>query len=162
MMWRKIQVLQYLISLIQQPLCLLTLLLVMSVMEFETKILTAFECVIRFSFLLIVTYHVMNTCTNFKLFPKICPLNVMWNCPYIPFLPSIVITDKDKVSKQYSSLHFTLKNCTDLSTLSLVVIQLPDTDIREQHIYIRTYTLFILEIYRVAIQLISSGKKSRI
>ena len=86
----------------------------------------------------------------------------MWNCPYIPFLPSIVITDKDKVSKQYSSLHFTLKNCTDLSTLSLVVIQLPDTDIREQHIYIRTYTLFILEIYRVAIQLISSGKKSRI
>ena len=41
----------------------------MSVTELKTKILTAFENEIRVSFLLIVMYHVMNTCTNFK--PKI-------------------------------------------------------------------------------------------
>ena len=39
---------------------------VMSVTELKTKILTAFENKIRVSFLLIVMYHVMNTCTNFK------------------------------------------------------------------------------------------------
>ena len=50
----------------QQPLCLLTLVFVMSVMTFRTKIFTAFEIEIRGSFLLIVKYHVKNTCTNFK------------------------------------------------------------------------------------------------
>ena len=39
---------------------------VMSVTKLKTKILTAFENEIRVSFLLIVMYHVMNTCTNFK------------------------------------------------------------------------------------------------
>ena len=39
---------------------------VMSVTELKTKILTAFKNEIRVSFLLIVKYHVMNTCTNFK------------------------------------------------------------------------------------------------
>ena len=40
----------------------------MSVTELKTKILTAFENEIRvfFFFFLIVMYHVMNTCTNFK------------------------------------------------------------------------------------------------
>ena len=42
---------------------------------------------------------------------------------------SIIIKDKDKVSKQYSAIHFPLKSCIDLSNFSLVVIQLPDTDI---------------------------------
>ena len=39
---------------------------VMSVTEFKTKILTAFENEIRVSFLLIVKYHVMNAFTHFK------------------------------------------------------------------------------------------------
>ena len=38
----------------------------MSVTELKKKILTTFENEIRVSFLLIVMYHVMNTCTNFK------------------------------------------------------------------------------------------------
>ena len=42
---------------------------------------------------------------------------------------SIIIRDKDKISKQYSAIHFPLKSCNDLSIFSLVVIQLPDTDI---------------------------------
>ena len=42
---------------------------------------------------------------------------------------SIIIRDKDKVSKEYSAIHFLLKSCNDLSTFSLVVTQLPDTDI---------------------------------
>ena len=46
---------------------------------------------------------------------------------------SIIIRDKDKVGKQYSAIHFLLKSCYDLSTFSLVVIQLSDTDIWEQH-----------------------------
>ena len=47
---------------------------VMSALIFETKILTAFENKIRGYFLLIVKYHVMNTCTNFKqkLLKRIC------------------------------------------------------------------------------------------
>ena len=47
--------------------------------------------------------------------------------------PSIIIRDKDKVTKQYSAIHFPLKSCYDLSTFSLVAIQLPDTDSCEQH-----------------------------
>ena len=39
---------------------------VMSVTELKTKILSALENEIRVSFLLIVKYHVMNACTNFK------------------------------------------------------------------------------------------------
>ena len=39
---------------------------VMSVTEFQTKILTAFENEIKVSFMLIVKHHVMNICTNFK------------------------------------------------------------------------------------------------
>ena len=39
---------------------------VMPITELKTKILTAFENEIRVSFLLIVKYNVMNTCTNFK------------------------------------------------------------------------------------------------
>ena len=39
---------------------------VLSVPTSKTKILTAFENEIRGSFLLIVKYHVMNTCTNIK------------------------------------------------------------------------------------------------
>ena len=38
---------------------------VMLVTELKAKILKAFENEIRVSFLLIVKYHVMNTCTNF-------------------------------------------------------------------------------------------------
>ena len=34
-----------------------------------------------------------------------------------------------KMSKQYSAIHFRLKSCNDLSNFSLVVNQLPDTDI---------------------------------
>ena len=45
--------------------------------------------------------------------------------------PSIII--RDKASKQYSAIHFPLISCNDLSTFSLVAIQLPDTDMREQH-----------------------------
>ena len=87
----------------QQTLCLLTLGFVMSVMTFRTKIFTAFEILIRGSFLLMVKYHVKNTCTNFKqnllrreylhvrksVISKICSLNVMsvmWNYRYSPFL----------------------------------------------------------------------------
>ena len=40
--------------------------------------------------------------------------------------PSIII--RDKASKQYSAIHFPLISCNDLSTFSLVAIQLPDTD----------------------------------
>ena len=40
-----------------------------------------------------------------------------------------IVRDKDKVSKQYSAIHCPLKSCNDLSTFSLAVIQLPDTDI---------------------------------
>ena len=73
----------------------------MSVKELKTKILTAFENEIRVSFLLIVMYHVKNTCTNFKqkiakekyvrkgFSSKICSLNVMsvtWDCPCTPYL----------------------------------------------------------------------------
>ena len=65
MMFRKIQVLIYLISLIQQPLSADSSF-VLSVTEFKTKISRAFENEIRVSFLLIVKYHVMNTCSNFK------------------------------------------------------------------------------------------------
>ena len=39
--------------------------------------------------------------------------------------PSIII--RDQASKQYSAIH-----CNDLSTFSLVAIQLPDTDMWEQ------------------------------
>ena len=42
--------------------------------------------------------------------------------------PSIVVRDKDKVSKQYSVIHYPLKSCNDLSIFSLVAIKLPDTD----------------------------------
>ena len=50
MMWKKIQlVLQYLVSLIQQPVCADSIF-VMSVTEFKTKILTAFENVNRVVF----------------------------------------------------------------------------------------------------------------
>ena len=48
--------------------------------------------------------------------------------------PSIISRNKDKVSKQYSAIHFPLKNCDDLSTFSLVAIQHPDTDISEDSI----------------------------
>ena len=65
-MFRKIQVLIYLISLIQQPLSADSSF-VLSVTEFKTKISRAFENEIRVSFLLIVKYHVMNTCSNFKV-----------------------------------------------------------------------------------------------
>ena len=41
--------------------------------------------------------------------------------------PSIII--RDKLSEQYSAIHFPLISCNDLSTFSLVAIQLPDTDI---------------------------------
>ena len=54
----------------QQPLCLLTLVFVMSIMTFRTKILTAFENEIRGSFLLIVKYHVINL--KQKLLTRIC------------------------------------------------------------------------------------------
>ena len=40
-----------------------------------------------------------------------------------------VARNKDKVSKQYFSNSFPLKNCNELFTFSLVAIQLPDTDI---------------------------------
>ena len=43
--------------------------------------------------------------------------------------PSIIIRDNVKVSKQYSAIHFPLISSSDLSTFSLVAIQLPDTDI---------------------------------
>ena len=43
--------------------------------------------------------------------------------------PSIIIRDNGKVSKQYSATHFQLKNCNDLSTFSLVAVQLSDTGI---------------------------------
>ena len=39
---------------------------VMSVMEFKTKILTAFVNKIKVSFMLTIKYHVSNICTNFK------------------------------------------------------------------------------------------------
>ena len=73
----------------------------MSVTELKTKILTAFENEISVSFMLVVMYHVMNTCTNFKqkiaqekyvrksFSSKICSLNVMfvtWDCPCTPYL----------------------------------------------------------------------------
>ena len=43
--------------------------------------------------------------------------------------PSIIIRDNVQVSKQYSAIHFPLISSNDLSTFSLVAIQLPDTDI---------------------------------
>ena len=63
MMWRKIQY-----NIIIDPTTTESAdsSFVMSVTELKTKILTAFENEIRVSFLLIVKYHVMNTCTNFK------------------------------------------------------------------------------------------------
>ena len=63
MMLRKIQVLIYLISLILQPQSADSSF-VLSTTEFKTKILRAFENEFRASFLLIVKYHVMNTCSN--------------------------------------------------------------------------------------------------
>ena len=54
MMWRKTQVLIYFISLIQHSLSA-DYSFVLSVTKLETKIL-------RVSFLLIVKYHVMDTC----------------------------------------------------------------------------------------------------
>ena len=45
--------------------------------------------------------------------------------------PSIII--RDKASKQYSAINFPLISCNDLSTFLLVAIQLPDTDMWEQH-----------------------------
>ena len=66
MMFRKIQVLIYLMSLIQPPLSADSSF-VLSVTELKTKIfLTAFENEIIVFFLLIVKYHVMNTCSSFK------------------------------------------------------------------------------------------------
>ena len=124
---------------------------VMFVMAFRTKIFTAFEIEIRGSFLLIVKYHVKNTCTNFKQnllrreyvrksficknLPSECNVcNV--ELPIFVLLarkPSVIIRDKDKENKKCSAIHFPLKNCNDLSTLkwtfSLVVFQFPDTDI---------------------------------
>ena len=47
--------------------------------------------------------------------------------------PSSIISDKVKVSEQYSAIYFPLISCNDLSTISLVAFQLPDTDIWEQH-----------------------------
>ena len=66
MMLRKIQVLIYLISLILQPESADSSF-VLSTTEFKTEILRAFENEFRASFLLIVKYHVMNTCSNFKV-----------------------------------------------------------------------------------------------
>ena len=66
MMFRKIQVLIYLMSLIQPPLSADSSF-VLSVTEFKTKIfLTAFENEIIVYFLLIAKCHVMNTCSSFK------------------------------------------------------------------------------------------------
>ena len=66
MMFRKIQVLIYLISLIQQPLSADSSF-VLSITEFKTKILRTFEIEIRVSFLLIFKYRVMDTCSNFEV-----------------------------------------------------------------------------------------------
>ena len=65
-MFRKIQLLIYLISLIQQPPSADSSF-VLSITEFKTKILRAFENEIRVSFLLIVKCHVIKTCSNFKV-----------------------------------------------------------------------------------------------
>ena len=46
----------------------------------------------------------------------------------LPQKPSIIIRDKGKVSKQYSAIHFPLKNWNDVFTLSFVAVQLQDTD----------------------------------
>ena len=43
--------------------------------------------------------------------------------------PSIIIREKVKVGKQYYAIHFPLISFNDLSTFSLVAIQLPDSDI---------------------------------
>ena len=89
----------------------------------------------------------MNTCTNFK--QNIAQENYKRKSISSKNLPSeynvcnvelpmyaliarkssIIIRDKDKVSKQYSAIHFPLRRCNDLSAFSLVAIQLPDTDI---------------------------------
>ena len=66
MMFRKIQVLIYLTSLILQPRSADSSF-VLSITEFKTKILRVFENEIRVSFLLIVKCHVINTCSNFKV-----------------------------------------------------------------------------------------------
>ena len=65
-MFRKLQLLIYLISLIQQPPSADSSF-VLSITEFKTKILRAFENEIRVSFLLIVKCLVINTCSNFKV-----------------------------------------------------------------------------------------------
>ena len=65
-MFRKIQLLIYLISLIQQAPSADSSF-VLSITEFKTKILRAFENEIRVSFLLIVKCPVINTCSNFKV-----------------------------------------------------------------------------------------------
>ena len=65
-MFRKLQLLIYLISLIQQPPSADSSF-VLSITEFKTKILRAFENEIRVSFLLIVKCHAINTCSNFKV-----------------------------------------------------------------------------------------------
>ena len=57
----KIQLLQYLMSLIQQTSVSAASSFVMSSTELTTKILTAFENEIRVCFLLIIKYYVMNT-----------------------------------------------------------------------------------------------------
>ena len=100
---------------------------VMFVTELKTKILTAFENEIRVSFLLMLKYHVINTCTNFKQknrirelcrkefyfqnLPSECNVCNMELPMYALFAwkPSIIIRYKDKVSKQYSPIHFPLK-----------------------------------------------------
>ena len=60
---------------------------------------------------------------------------VMWNYRYSPYLHENIQLLLE--SKQYSAIHFPLKNCNDLSTLkwtfSLVAVQLPNTDIWEHH-----------------------------
>ena len=68
-------------------------------------------------------------CKSFS--SRICPLNVIsvhMELPMYTLLaqkPSIIIRDRDKVSKQYSAIHFPLKSWNDLSISSLVAIQTP-------------------------------------
>ena len=94
-MFRKTQVLIYLISLIQQPLSADSSF-VLSITEFKRKILRAFKNEIRASFLLIVKYHVMNICSNcahiIKIF--IFPFDPIFHAINFPKLLFLILDKK--------------------------------------------------------------------
>ena len=56
--------------------------------------------------------------------------------------PSIII--RDKASKQYSAVQFPLESCNDLSTFSLVTVQLPIIP----RYALRTYFLHLCSLQR--------------